>query len=159
MSRKQAVGENGGDDLSNSASKLARHDTWDEPEFDEFETPKRKMEEEQSSEGSSSKKPKTETVKEITETSNSNSGKATTDAPLVADTAVIIVAGADAPENASTTGRKRRSFCNFHYRTTQGGSSSVEPGDDPAMQSPETNTRALRLVEFQHDDLDVPPMG
>mmetsp|Transcript_29431 Transcript_29431/g.44907 ORF Transcript_29431/g.44907 Transcript_29431/m.44907 type:complete len:163 (+) Transcript_29431:118-606(+) len=50
----------------------------------------------------------------------------------------------------------RRSFCNFNYMTTQGGSSHAEPGDDPSLQSPETeSSKALKLLEFARDEHEL----
>ena len=154
MSKKEMSGKNQREGLSRRRSNAVRKDTWDIPEFDEYEAcaPKR------DAEVSANNRPRRMELR------NDEGNAVLLDrdskrANLIAASEVI--EGAN-DENGAVGFKRRRSFCSFHYRTTQGGSSSVEPGDDPAMQSPGTSTKALKLVEFVHDEevspLDMPSM-
>lgn len=142
-----------GQDEAENGSKTSRQDTWDIPEIDEFETPKRNAEE--SADDDLPKRTKERSTEGSDILPDSDSKRANYSSP-----AEGIVGLAD--DHGGVGHKRRRSFCNFHYCTTQGGSSSAEPGDDPAMQSPGTSTKALKLLEFVHNEgvspLDTPQM-
>lgn len=135
MSKKETSGSAHGQDVPRNGNKASRQDTWDVPEFDELDAPKRSADE--ACESGFSK------------TMNDSKRANPSSANEVAD-------------HGGVDCKRRRSFCNFHYRTTQGGSSNVEPGDDPAMQSPGTSTKAVKLLEFDHNEeasqLEIPQM-
>ena len=48
--------------------------------------------------------------------------------------------------------KRRRSFCSFHYQTTQGGSCGVEPGDDAALQYQGKISEPLKLLDLSSND-------
>lgn len=135
-------------DKPQSVGKAPWLDNWDQPEFDES-ADSRKREYDGPSERIPTKKSKTE----------SNSTEWDKDALIpvanissdVKEEAQVSATTVDPPGEST----KRRSFCNFHYRTTQGGSTHIEPGVDATMQSPGTESgKALKLLEFARDDQD-----
>lgn len=129
-------------------------DTWDQPEFDDDAgSTKRKMDEGKDNKDTPSKKCKASSVKQIVKGVNDSAELSSKTAPA----SVPPAEGDNEREGSEEQPRKRRSFCNFHYMTTQGGSSTVEPGDDPSMQSPSTEAKAtVTLLEFSHDE-HAPP--
>ncbi|KAI2497504.1 hypothetical protein MHU86_17006 [Fragilaria crotonensis] len=152
MSNKEMSGKDQRKGLSRRRSNAAKKDTWDIPEFDECEAPKR------DADVSAHNRSRRMELRNQEGSASLLDGDSKRANPI---TTSEVVEGAN-DENAAAGCKRRRSFCSFHYRTTQGGSSSVEPGDDPAMQSPGTSTKALKLLEFVHDEevspLDMPSM-
>jgi hypothetical protein len=154
MSNKEISGKDQRKGLSRRSSNAARKDTWDIPEFDEYEAPKRNADDISTHDRPRRMKERNDEGSDLLLDSDSKRA-----IPIAASE---VIDGAT-DENGAAGCKRRRSFCSFHYRTTQGGSSSVEPGDDPAMQSPGTSTKALKLLEFVHNEevspLDMPHMG
>jgi hypothetical protein len=135
-------------------------DTWDEPELEDPEIPTPSTDK-ATSEDSSEKKRKADQAPKSAE---SKPEGASADASATPTDLVILLPGADSGDGASAgPTKKRRSFCNFHYMTTQGGSTHAEPGEDTSMQSRETKTKkALTLLDFPEQEklptqLDIRP--
>lgn len=154
----------------NGQKKQRPVDTWDEPELDEPEVLSKRVIQQVASEDSSnsSKKLKAATKPEPDSTQkpalSKAEGKSTEESTVDPEASEKSDDGCVSPLTAAGATKKKRSFCNFHYMTTQGGSSNVEPGDDPSMQSPGTSTKALTLLEFAgkgdaNEKLHMPPMG
>ena len=136
------------------------HDTWDLPEIDEYEPPNSPN----LDGNASNSQPSTQTNPKVERTSDTNDACVDLMSGLSSSSPSAELHHQDSPDDMpSKRTKRRRSFCNFHYRTTQGGSSSVEQGDDPAMQSPGTSIKALKLMEFvptdqSSEELDMPRM-
>lgn len=139
------------------ADSSAPIDTWDQPEFDDDAgSTKRKTVDGKGDEDAPSKRSKASSVKLIVKDVNESTELSET-APDTAGLSPATRSNESEREASEEQPRKRRSFCNFHYMTTQGGSSTVEPGDDPSMQSPSTEAKAtVTLLEFSHDE-HAPP--
>lgn len=133
-------------------------DTWDEPELDDLTLTTEKVK----SDDSSLKKRKA-APEQAPQSTDSKLEGAKNGGATPSDL-VILLPPADSCDDASAgPAKKRRTFCNFHYMTTQGGSIHAEPGDDTSMQSQETRTKqALTLLDFlereeQPTQLSLPP--
>lgn len=152
MSNNEMPGKDQRKGLSRRRRNVAKKDTWDIPEFDECEAPKH------DADVSAHNRPRRMEFRNQEGSDSLRDGDSKRANPIAASE--VVERAND--ENGTAGCKRRRSFCSFHYRTTQGGSSSVEPGDDPAMQSPGTSTKALKLLEFVHDEevspLDMPSM-
>jgi hypothetical protein len=111
-------------------SHLPQHtDTWDLPEFDDNETNSDRYEE---------CRTEFDILHQIPHAdSESLSPKAHT--PLTADVAeskdqpLPDISTKSNEDQTTPNANRRRSFCSFHYLTTQGGSSTVDSGNDPSI--------------------------
>jgi hypothetical protein len=145
-------------DVDPTQEPFHHHDSWDLPELDEYEGPKNQNLDESASNSDPGQAQKNTEV----DRDDTGGGPANGSVSLTSESPSAELHKESPDDSTSKRTKRRRSFCNFHYRTTQGGSSNVEQGDDPAMQSPGTSIKALKLMEFVHSDqisdLDMPPM-